>query len=110
MPIIYGAQNLVMTILSLAAFAVMVWALVDCARTRQDAFQAAGKRTKNFWLILTGVAAAIGFLHLGRSPLGIVNIAAFVASAVYLADVRPAVRSVLGRGGQNSQLGPYGPW
>ena len=58
----------------------------------------------------TGVAAAIGFLHLGRSPLGIVNIAAFVASAVYLADVRPAVRSVLGRGGQNSQLGPYGPW
>ena len=110
MPALYGAQNIVMTVLGLAAFAVMVWALVDCVRTREDAFPAAGKRTKTFWLILTGVATAIGFLHLMRSPFGIANIAAFVAAAVYLTDVRPAVRSVLGRGDQNTHMGPYGPW
>lgn len=110
MPAIFQAQNIVMTLLSLGAFATMVWALVDCLRTRQDAFVAAGKKTKNFWLLLTGVAVAIGFVHLGRNPLGLINIAAFVAAAVYLADVRPAVRSVLGRGGQNTHMGPYGPW
>lgn len=112
MPALYGAQNLVMTVLSFAAFAVIVWALVDCLRTREDAFPAAGKRTKQFWLILTGIAAAIGFIHLGRNPLGLLNIAAFVAAAVYLTDVRPAVRSAIGRGqgGQGTHMGPYGPW
>ena len=110
MPALYGAQNLVMTVLSLAAFAVIVWALVDCLRTREDAFPAAGKKTKTFWLVLTGAATLIGFVYLGRAPFGLLNIAAFVAAAVYLTDVRPAVRSAIGRGGQGTHMGPYGPW
>ena len=32
----------------------------------------------------------------------------FIAAAVYLADVRPALRQVTGRGRRND--GPYGPW
>jgi len=31
-----------------------------------------------------------------------------VAAAVYLVDVRPALRQVSGRG--RSKQGPYGPW
>jgi hypothetical protein len=54
------------------------------------------------------VAAAIGFVSL-LNPLNIFNLIAFVAAAVYLVDVRPALRQVSGRGG-GSQSGPYGPW
>lgn len=107
MPGIYQVQSLLATVIGVAVFAMMVWALIDCVRTREDAFPAAGKRTKSFWLVLTGVAAAVGFIFM-FSPFNIFNIAAIVAAGIYHADVKPAVKSV--RGGQGSQMGPYGPW
>lgn len=110
MPAIYEAQNLLQTVIGIAIFAMMAWALVDCARTRPDAFPAAGKRTKQFWLLLTGGAALIGFIFM-FSPFNIFNIIAVVAAAVYHADVKPAVKAVQGQGGgANSHMGPYGPW
>ncbi|OLT43828.1 hypothetical protein BJF86_13630 [Serinicoccus sp. CNJ-927] len=109
MGVIYEAQNMVELVLSLGLFAMMVWALVDCLRTRQDAFVAAGKRTKTFWSLITGGATLLGFISIG-SALSIFNVIAVVAAAVYLADVRPAVKSVQGRGGSNTHMGPYGPW
>lgn len=107
-PVIISAQNTVTLVLGIAAFALMVWALVDCLRTRADAFPAAGKRTKQFWLLLTGVATAVGFVSI-YAPLNIFNLAAVIAAAVYHTDVKPAVRSVQGRGG-SGHAGPYGPW
>lgn len=101
-----GAQLLVLQILGLAAFALEVWALVDALRQRPDAFVAAGKRTKQFWTILLGVAALLGFVTL-TNPLNLFSLLAVVGAGVYLADVRPAVRQVGGRGGSS---GPYGPW
>jgi hypothetical protein len=95
--------------LSLAALVVEVWAFVDALRRPAPAFPAAGKQTKPIWLIILGVATVIG---IGYSALGGVSIiqilplAAFVAAAIYLTDVRPKVREF--RGGTNS--GPYGPW
>lgn len=111
---VYTVQYFIVLLLSLGAFAVEVWALVDALRRRSGAFVAAGKRTKPFWLAVTGVAAALGFLSLPyggggfSSPLGFLSIIAVVAAAVYLTDVRPAVRQIRGGGGRNS--GPYGPW
>jgi hypothetical protein len=69
---------------------------------------ASSKQTKPLWLVILGVAAviglggAVGYLSL----LSILPIIAFVASAIYLTDVRPKVREF--RGG--SHPGPYGPW
>lgn len=105
-----NAQYVVILVLSVLAFGVELWALVDCVRRRADAFTAAGKRTKNFWLLVTGVAALLGFVTVG-SPraLGIIGIVAVVAAGVYLADVKPALDQVMGRGGGGRQ-GPYGPW
>lgn len=100
-----SAQSLVFLGLGLAAFAVQVVALVDCVRQQPDAFVAAGKMTKQRWLIILAVAAALGFASLGG--LGLLAMIAFVAAAVYLVDVRPALRQVSGRGGS---AGPYGPW
>ncbi len=101
------AQGYVMLVLTLAALAIEVFAFVHALKTRPDAFVAAGKRTKQFWMAVTGVATLLGFVSLGG--LGLLAIVGVVAAGVYLADVRPAVESVQGRG-NNSHQGPYGPW
>jgi uncharacterized membrane-anchored protein len=112
---VYTIQYLILLALGVGAFALEVWALVDALRQPSSAFVAAGKRTKPFWLAIVGVAAALGFLALPfggggfSSPLGFLSIIAVVAAAVYLTDVRPAVRQMRGRGGGRNS-GPYGPW
>lgn len=108
MPDVSSAQALVFLVLGLAAFATQVYALVDCVRRPATAFVAAGKLTKQKWLIILAIAVAIGFISFNGNALGFLNIIAFVAAAVYLVDVRPALRQVGGRGSENS--GPYGPW
>jgi hypothetical protein len=101
-----NAQSLVVSALWLAAVAVEVFALVDAARHRPDAYPAAGKRTKVFWVAILAVATLVGFVS---SPLGMLGILAFVGAAVYLADVRPALRQVTGRGGRGGG-GGFGRW
>ena len=97
-----------MLVLTLAALAIEVCAFVHALKTRPDAFVAAGKRTKQFWMAVTGVAILLGFVSLGGG-LGLLAIIGVVAAGVYLADVRPAVETVQGRGNSSHQ-GPYGPW
>lgn len=107
--IINDAQGLLTLAIGVGLLGMMLWALIDCARTSPDAFVAAGKRTKTFWLLLTGGATAIGFVFV-QYPFTLFNVIAIVAAAVYLADVRPAVKSVQGGGGSGTHMGPYGPW
>ena len=92
-----------------AALVVEVGAFVDAIRRPTPAFPAAGKQTKPLWLIILGVACVIGLgsVAYSASPLSIFPIVAFVAAAIYLADVRPKVREFKS-GGTSS--GPYGPW
>jgi len=110
MPTFFEVQQWVGLALGAAALAIQVWAFVDALLTRADAFVAADKRTKGFWLAITGVASAVGLVHLTQ-PFGLFNLIAIVAAAVYLTDVRPAVARMRGRGGRGgSARGPYGPW
>ncbi len=107
---VFAIQNLIVLVLGLAAFVTEVFAFVDALRHRSDAYVAAGKLTKPKWLIILGVAMAIGFVVF-VNPLGFIGIIAFVAAAVYLADVRPALQPYSGRGGSGgTHMGPYGPW
>ena len=94
----------------LAALVVELWAFVDAIRRPTPAFPAAGKQTKPLWLIILGVASVIGLASVAysASTLSIFPIVAFVAAAIYLADVRPKVREFKSSGGTSS--GPYGPW
>ena len=101
--------------LAVAALIVEVWAFVDAVRRPTAAFPAAGKQTKPLWLIILGVAAAVGLYTATRAGaagigivVGILPVVAFIAAAIYLTDVRPKVREI-GRGG-SSHHGPYGPW
>ena len=104
----FGAfQSLVLYGLAAVGFAVKLWAFVDALRTSGDAFPYAGKRTKNFWLAITGVALAVGVVLI-LDPLSFINIIAVVGALVYLVDVRPAVKQY--RAGGSATSGPYGPW
>lgn len=105
--------------LGIAAFIVEAWAFIDALRHRSDAYLAAGKQTKNIWLIILGIAVVVGLFYAsGRAGvmgvIGILPIAAFIAAAIYLADVRPKLQQFRGGGGggggRGGSYGPYGPW
>ncbi|MDQ1695468.1 MAG: hypothetical protein QOJ03_821 [Frankiaceae bacterium] len=90
----------------LVIFAAMVlvktFAFIDAASRRATVFPAAGKRTKQFWVLLLAAALLTTFM-------GFLSLAGLVAALVYLVDVRPAIREVP-RGGSTTHMGPYGPW
>jgi predicted cobalt transporter CbtA len=98
--------------LAVVAFGFEGFALIDAIRRPSQAFIAASKQTKPLWLVITSVATAIGLgtAAYGNSPIGILAVAAFVAAAIYLTDVRPKVKGFRDRGSSGSHMGPYGPW
>lgn len=114
----------VVGLISLALFLFALFAFVDAAIRREDAYRAADKNTKAFWLIILGIAAAVMKLFSIMSFLPVIGL---IAVIVYMVDVRPAVRAVSGRGrsaggggrfgrrggsrsGGSSSDGPYGPY
>jgi hypothetical protein len=104
--------NSVMFFVYLGLLLLSVFALVHALLQREDAFRAADKQTKPFWLVILGVATAVQLL-IPWMLLGV--LAGTIATVVYLVDVRPAVRSISGgggggRGGWSSSDGPYGPY
>jgi hypothetical protein len=106
MQLLSNLQAWIVLGLSVVALGVEAWALIDCVRRPGQAFDAAGKRTKGFWLAVTVVAALLGVISLGAIP-GLLGIVGIIGAGVYLADVRPALDQVMGRGRTE---GPYGPW
>jgi hypothetical protein len=93
-------------VLTLGGLGVMAYALIDALRVRPEAFPAAGKQTKNIWLLILGIALAANLALF--NVLTIFGIAGVIAAAVYILDVRPAVNQF--RGGRSSDDGPYGSW
>jgi len=112
--VIRTLQALIYFALYAAVFLVTVYALVDALRRPARAFVSGGKRTKQFWTVLLGVATAVAFVALpwpvGFGFLSFLALGSAVAAGVYLADVRPAIRPYSGGGGQGRSGGPYGGW
>lgn len=104
---IFGSlQAIIALIFWVAGLGLSVFGLVDALRHRPDAFTAAGKASKNIWLAVLGVAVALSILSY-PDMFSLPGILAVVGAGVYLADVRPALRRVIGRG---SNDGPHGRW
>ena len=95
-----GFQSVVLLTLGAVALGCEAFAFVDALRHPDNAYVAAGKRTRTFWLVVLGVALAIGFITV-FNVLNLFGLIAFVGAAVYLADVRPALRQVRGLGGRS---------
>ncbi|MCX4725583.1 DUF2516 family protein [Streptomyces sp. NPDC090052] len=101
-----------MSLLSLALILFSGFALVDAVIRREDAYRAASKQTKPFWLIILAIAFVVNWLFPILSFLPVIGL---VATIVYMVDVRPAVRQISGggrgrRSGGSSSDGPYGPY
>jgi len=77
----------------MAVLIVTVYAFVNAAMQRPDAYTAADKLTKPVWLVILGVSGLL-ILVLGGT-LGAVIAA--VATGVYLVDVRPKLLEVQGK-------------
>ncbi|WP_307544577.1 DUF2516 family protein [Streptomyces sp. V3I8] len=103
-----GLMWLIFTAMLVLAVAALVLAVL----AREDAYRAANKQNKMFWLIILGVTVAVNLLV----PIVFLQIAGLVATIVFFVDVRPALRQVSGggrggrRGGGSSSDGPYGPY
>lgn len=96
----------VLVLLGVAVFAVQVAAFADAVSEPRNAFTSEGKLTKQIWLLILGVAMALGFL--GLPPMmwtsySFLNLFALVPAVVYWVDVRPRVRPYRRR------KGPSGP-
>ncbi|WP_062200259.1 DUF2516 family protein [Demequina salsinemoris] len=90
-------QNLVIIVLSVAAFVGSVWALIDAAKYSNEAYVAAGKQTKPIWLGILGIAALIAFISvpapigIGSGIIGFFGLLSIVAVLVYFVEVRVKV-------------------
>lgn len=80
--------------------ALRVWALADCLTRKVAAFPAVDKLTKAAWAAMLLLGAVFGSLLSPYNPISIFSLISVVIAAVYLADVRPAVREVSGETGR----------
>ncbi|MFD8212106.1 DUF2516 family protein [Streptomyces sp. NPDC059695] len=105
-----GFDSLLSLVIFLVFTGFAVAALVFAAMAREDAYRAADKQTKKFWLIVLGINLALNLLL----PMLFLQIAGLVAAIVFMVDVRPALAQVSGGGrggrGGSSSDGPYGPY
>ncbi|MER5310890.1 DUF2516 family protein [Streptomyces sp. NPDC002773] len=106
-----GFDSLLHLVMFLIFTGFAVAALVFAAMAREDAYRAAEKQTKKFWLIILGINLALNLLV----PMLFLQIAGVIAAIVFMVDVRPALAQVSGggrggRGGGSSSDGPYGPY
>jgi hypothetical protein len=104
-PALYLVQpimNIVDWILTIGGAIAGVFAAVDAATRRSDAFAAADKQTKGTWAGITVACAVVLGLAVFRgafAPQSLLWLAGLTGSLVYLLDVRPRLREVQ-RGGR----------
>lgn len=85
-------EHSILEALFFALIAVKVFALADAVYRKDAFFVAADKQNKAFWIIILAVFLVLQVLL--WSPLQLLNLVGTVAAGVYLADVRPTLRSM----------------
>lgn len=84
-------------LLALTLLVLSLYAFVGAVQASAHAYTFANRRTKGFWVGVTGACAAYslfatwGIFQGLRVDSLLLQLAAFVAAGVFLADVRPAV-------------------
>jgi hypothetical protein len=92
---VFALESMILLVASLALLAVKIWAFVDALSRPAEAYVAAGKLTKQAWLLILGLTVASSLVW--SSPLSIFSIVGTVAAFVYLLDAKPALASVTRR-------------
>lgn len=94
-PLFYGSVEIaVNAAILLVLLVIEIVAFINCITQRADAFPVVGSLSKPAWLAILGGAILLTLLcsfPIG-SGLGIFAFVAITAAAVYMLDVRPALR------------------
>jgi hypothetical protein len=97
-PFVYGVVNAIGYALLIICLVIEAFAFLNCLTQKAEAFAAIGTLSKGVWLGLTLAAVVVTLVF---SLISILGIAAIVAAAIYLLDVRPALRDA---------AEGHGPW
>lgn len=97
MPEVLLFQSAVLMVVLLIAVAVKAFAFVNALLWSAESYHAAGKLTKNAWVVILGVGLAAQIILITASPLNLIHLAASIAALVYVLDVRPAMASLTRR-------------
>jgi Na+/proline symporter len=107
-------QTLLLFTISIVIFVAAVWALIQAFRFPADAYVAAGKRTRTFWLAITGGATLLSFLGLPPNfgfGMGFLFWTAAAAGAlIFFVDVLPRLREVHRPGQSRPRDNNRGGW
>jgi hypothetical protein len=90
---VFALQGMILLVITVVLLGIKIFALVTALGFSPQHYEAAGKLTKPAWVAILGLAVAANVILLG-SPIGLVNLAFTIATFVYLADVRPALRGL----------------
>jgi len=92
--IFYAAVADYVTLAILIVFLVIeVVAFVNCLTQRADAFSVVGSLSKNAWVAILGGSLLLTLICTFTSPgISIFALAGITATAIYMLDVRPALR------------------
>ncbi|MFW6772744.1 DUF2516 family protein [Nocardioides sp. CPCC 205120] len=96
--IVFEMQSIVMLVVLVALLLLKGFTLVNALAHRADAYDAAGKLTKQKWtaILAIGFVLELASFVLYLGPFGrILNLGFLIAALVYLADVRPALKDVM---------------
>lgn len=88
MPDVNSAVGLVLLLWNFLTIVVSIYAFVISLTYSAQAYDAAGKWTKQGWTIVLGLGAVLCILGI-KFP--IISLAFFIAALVFLADVKPAL-------------------
>lgn len=86
--------NVVTIVATLVGLGLAIWAFFSIVTQRGDAFAAVGTLSKPGWLALVAGTTIFSLILPWFGYL--LALASLVASLVYLLDVRPAIREILG--------------
>ncbi|WP_193605941.1 DUF2516 family protein [Nocardioides dongkuii] len=86
---VFAVESYVSLLLHFAVIAVSIFAFVMSLTYSAEAYNAAGKWTKQGWTIVLGLGALFSLIGIGL-PL-LISLAFLIAALVFLADVRPAL-------------------
>ncbi|PJJ57125.1 uncharacterized protein DUF2516 [Mumia flava] len=92
---LFAVQNSIELLITLVLLVIKGFAFVDAVSRSPQAYVAADKQTKPFWLIVLGLSLLANLLI--WAPISLLNLVGTVASLVYLADARPALQQAGGR-------------
>jgi hypothetical protein len=89
------------TIIMIALVVIEIVAFINCLTQKADAFPIVGNLSKNAWSAILGGSALVTLLcYVVGAGLSIFAFAAITAAAIYMLDVRPALRDAAeGSGG-----------